>query len=241
MLQKISTLVVAGALAFAGCAHKEEKKDQPVQQETQPVAQPEAAPQPAPQPPPEPPKCTQTQVLDGMTCVDVAGALQGLRVEIPCKPGHKPDVCNAAVAHPTKQVTVGGAPDKAYDVTVRVRGVVELNGYAGGTAQEFWYVGGAPADKKANVFKLVVGAPAQTIFLNAGSIAKRTWPLDYTRTVRVQGGTTLTLDADSQDSKLNANRDAAGQPNIPAEVPPAPAAFDGQFLQLDVVSVAPAA
>jgi hypothetical protein len=36
-----------------------------------------------------------------------------------------------------------------------------------------------------------------------------------------------------------ANRDAAGNPIVIAGVPPAPTAFDGQFIQMEVLSVTP--
>jgi len=161
-----------------------------------------------------------------------------LRVEMPCKPGHKPEDCNAAIAKPSKAVQLGGKPGTQFDVTLRFRGVIELNSYTGGTLSDFFYTGGKSNEKKANVWELTVASPAQTYFLNAGNVGARTWPVDYTRTVRIAAGSTLTLTGDSLDSKLVANRDMKNQPNIIADVPPAPASFDGQFVQVDVVSIA---
>lgn len=241
MHRKLSAALVAAVFAFAvGCAHKEEKKDAPPKQETaQPAPAPEPAPAPAPAPPPPPPTCTNTQILDGNVCLDVATALQGARVEVPCKPGHKEE-CVAAVAKPTKAVQIGGKAGQAYDITLRVRGVVELNSYSGGQLQDFWSAGGKASDKKANVYAIEVTAPANSFFLNAGNPGKRVWAVDYNRTIRVDSGATITLVGDTQDSKLVANRDTKNVPQSVPDVPPAPATFDGQFVQVDVVSVAPA-
>jgi len=247
MFKKLSSTLLAAAVAMTvGCASTETKKDEPVKQEPapQPVAQPAPAPEPQPAPPPEPPPaptCTATQVLDGNVCLDVATALQGLRIEMPCKPANKkPEQCNAAVARPSKAVQLGGKAGQAYDVTLRFRGVVEPAAYAGGQLNNFFNAGGKPSDKKANVYKLEVTAPAGEYFLNAGNIAKRVWPIDYTQTIRIDSGATVTLIGDSQDSRLVPNRDMKNQPQIVPDVPPAPQAFDGQFVQIDVVGVAPA-
>ncbi|MGC4116705.1 MAG: hypothetical protein QM765_19490 [Myxococcales bacterium] len=252
MFRKISSLFLAAAVAAAfGCAGKETKKDEPVKQEPAkqepaPAPQPAPAPAPAPEPtpppaPPPPPTCTNTQVLDDNVCLDVATNLQGLRIEMPCKPtGKKADECLAAIAKPSKAVQIGGKAGQAYDITLRVRGVVELMGYAGGQADNFWNVGGKPNDKKANFYELQVSAPASSFFLNAGNVGKRTWAMDFTKTIRVDSGATVTLAGDSQDSKMVPNRDMKNAPQILPDVPPAPAAFDGQFVQIDVVSVAAA-
>ena len=125
-------------------------------------------------------------------------------------------------------------------MTLRVRGEVELNSYAGGANDDFWCVGGKPTDKKANVFELSVDNPAQTYFLNAGNVAKRTHAIDYTKTVRLTGGANVTLTGDSQDSKLLSNHDMKGNPVLVPDLPPAPNPFDGQFVQIDVVGVAAA-
>ena len=248
MFKKISSMFVAVAVASAiGCASKETKKDEPVKQE--PAAQPAPAPAPEPQPtpppepqaPPPPPTCTNTQILDDNVCLDVATNLQGLRIEMPCKPaGKTADTCVAAVAKPSKAVQIGGKAGQAYDITVRIRGVVELMSYAGGQTADFWNAGGKPSDKKADVWELQVSAPSMTYFLNAGNVGKRTWAMDYTRTIRVDSGATITLAGDSQDSKMVPNRDLKNNPQVVPDVPPAPAPFDGQFVQIDVVSVAPA-
>jgi hypothetical protein len=91
-----------------------------------------------------------------------------------------------------------------------------------------------------NIYSLEVGAPAATYYLNAGqSGPRRCFPIDYTETIPMQGATTLTLIGDPVDGVQIINVDDAGKPNVVPDVPPAPAAFDGQFIQMDVVSVVP--
>jgi len=191
-------------------------------------------PSPAPAKPVE---CGPTEVFDSLACVDVAGELQGLRVEMPCTRGRKADSCRTLVPREGKAAQLSGKPGQIYEVTVRLRGVLELNTYTGGTGEKTWYTGGSPVDKHANVYQLAISAPWQTYFLNAGEVGPRTWPIDMTRTLRIEGGAAVTLVSDSLDGKLVPNRDEKGFPIVVEQVPPAPAAFDGQFLQIDVLKV----
>ena len=187
--------------------------------------------------------CAPGQVKEGGACRDVAAALQGLRWEMPCKPGHQGPFCSAAVQKPVVTATLAGDPSRQYDVTLRFRGVVEWENYTGGTSEAPWYVGGRPNNGLYNIYQLGISAPAQVFYLNAprdNDSLGRVWSIDYLKTIRVQGGATVTLAADAQDGNLVSNTDEKGQPLVIPEVPPAPAPFDGQFIQMDVVSVVPA-
>ena len=169
---------------------------------------------------------------------DVAKPLDGLRLEMPCKPGSTGATCDAAVEKPTKTVTLGGDSAKTYEVVLRFRGVVEQEKYKDGKAESLWYVGGKVADGAYNVYELTTSAPAQTFYLNAGEAGIRhVWPIDYKQTIRVKGGATVTLSGDAQDGRLIANLDEHGKPVVVAGIAPAPAAYEGQFIQIDVVSV----
>ncbi len=210
-------------------------------------AAPPPAPEPAPapvakaEPAPPPPTCTPGQILDGNECKDVATSLQGLRWEIPCKPHKGGDTCTTAVDKPVKTAQLAGAQGTTYDVTLHFRGVVEQDAYKGGTAEDLWYTGGKSASGSYNIYSLQVSDPPQTYYLNAGKDGIRhTWPLDYEKTVKMAAGATVTLAADAQDHKQITNRDDKGKPVIVPDVPPAPEAFDGQFIQMDVTKVAPA-
>ena len=59
-------------------------------------------------------------------------------------------------------------------------------------------------------------------------------------TIRVSGGATITMAASNgTDTALLIDRDAAGSPIVVPGVSPAPMPFDGQVIQMDVVSVTP--
>ena len=177
-------------------------------------------------------------LVRGCACnSDVAASLQGLRWEMPCKPQHA-DICEAVVDKPVKTATLGGDTSATYDVTLRFRGVVEQEAYEGGTADSYWYVGGHAADTNWNIYELRISAPPQVFYLNAGKARiGYVFALDYKKTIQIRGGATVTLTADAQDHRLIANIDDHAKPVIVAGVPPAPAAFDGQFIQMDVESV----
>jgi hypothetical protein len=174
---------------------------------------------------------------------DVAAALRGLRWEMPCKPGHQGPFCTAAVDKPIVTATLAGDPARQYDVTLRFRGVVEWENYKDGRSEEPWYIGGQPDNSINNIYQLGISQPAQVFYLNApraNDSLGRVWSIDYQKTIRVQGGATVTLSADAQDGNLVSNLDDKGTPLVIPAVPPAPAPFDGQFIQMDVVSVVPA-
>src|SRR5207247_402063 len=118
-----------------------------------------------------------------------------------CAP-HNAGVCGATVGKPTKTATLAGDPATEYDVTLHFRGVVEQEAYAGGHADGLWYVGGHPDNGAFNIYELATSAPAQVFYLNAGEAGiAHVWPLDYHKTIRIQGGATVTLTADAQDGR----------------------------------------
>jgi hypothetical protein len=169
----------------------------------------------------------------------VAGVLDGLRWEIPCV-GTGGSTCSAKVQKPTKTATLGGDPNQLYEVTLRFRGVVEYHSYTGGKKDGLWYVGGRSNQGSFNIYKLETSKPAQVFFLNADkSGIYRCWPIDYTRKIRVQGGSRVILSADAQDGSLISNRDDKGKPIVIPGIPPAPKSYNGQFIQMDVLSVVP--
>jgi hypothetical protein len=179
----------------------------------------------------------------GCRCNDpkqVAATLDGLRWEMPCKPPHG-EFCSSAVDKVTKTAKLGGDPATTYAVTLHFRGVVEQEAYDGGKAEGSMYVGGHATDNLYNIYELATSAPAQVFYLNPGHASLAyVWPIDYQQTIRIQGGSTVTLVADPQDGNLVSNVDEHGKPIVVLGMPPAPAPFDGQFIQMDVVSVAPA-
>ncbi len=168
----------------------------------------------------------------------VAGVLDGLRWELPCEGSGS--TCRAIVQKPTETATLGGDPNQLYEVTLRFRGVVEYHSYTGGKQDGLWYIGGRSNQGSFNIYQLETTDPPQIFFLNAEKAGiYRSWPIDYTRKIRVKGGSKVILSANAQDGALIGNHDGKGSPNIIPGIAPAPKAYNGQFIQMDVLSVKP--
>jgi hypothetical protein len=165
----------------------------------------------------------------------VASDLEELRVEAPCTNGGSP-ICTASTTA-SEPVTMGGEAGAVYDVTLRIRGVVEQKTYTGGTQDGFFYAGGTPAADGYNVVKLEVSEPAATYYLNAGTSGiERVWELDATEKIPVAAGATVVVTSEPGDGLQIANTDGTGQPIIPPGIPPAPEAFPGQFVHVEVIA-----
>jgi hypothetical protein len=176
----------------------------------------------------------------GTVSINVSGVtLDGLRWELPCvdtNPG--PGSCAAVYATSSHSGVVGGVPGREYILNLRFRGVVEQNTYSGGVKEGYWYIGGTPSDPSFNIYKLEISDPQQYYYLNAGTAGiYYTWLIDYVKRVRVKGGATVTLSLDTADGRLITNYDQNGTPIVIPDIPPAPNAYNGQFLQLDLESV----
>jgi len=190
-----------------------------------------------------PPDAPETLDAGGPTDADttdanVAASLNGLRWELPCTQSTgDPTVC-VTIPSVSTSATMGGVSGAVYGVTLRFRGIVEISTYVGGSSSGYWQIGGSPpAGSTINVYGLDVSSPGQTYFVNQGISHRVVVALDYTETVPIAAGATVTLNADSRDSLELRNLDASGQPIVVPGVAPAPMAFDGQFVQMDVVSV----
>ncbi|MER2564823.1 MAG: hypothetical protein ABTQ32_29130 [Myxococcaceae bacterium] len=179
-------------------------------------------------------------------CVEIAASLDGLRWELPCLTADRdyPELICLTGPDVTQSRKLLGAPGRLYDVRVRVRGVVETRGYLGGvTVAPFVRRGAEPNPSTSdpwNIYRLEVSYPPEHWSLNAGSSGEYVChAVDSTFTVQVRAGATVVLFASSVDGRRSQirNRDDAGVVIVPPDVSPAPAAFDGQFLQLDVLSV----
>jgi len=179
-----------------------------------------------------------------------AASLAGLRIEVPCK-GDKFGENTECHWDPALMVTdpkwklkteivktFSGAPGVVHDVTIRVRGVVEPKNFTGGTVEhEHFQVGGTPDVDHYNFYSLKVSDPPESYTVNRSDkkVGHFLFPIDYTVTVPIRGGATVTLGAYDDNDISIANH----QKIVVPEIPPAPAPFDGQFFQLDVLAVAP--
>lgn len=194
-----------------------------------------------------------------LACSNPAQALSGKRIELPCVAAEdsvaqlcptiadRHDACPAEGKVVKQTIKLSGAAQTLYDVALHVRGVVEPRTYVGGKdAGNHFYVGGTGQQpSNYNTYSLVVSSPAQTFYLNADTQAEsyRVFTLDHQKTIVVEGGATITLQVVDPDCAMVKNcqsfASTACVPFVVADVPPAPNSYDGQFVQLDVVSVAP--
>lgn len=165
-------------------------------------------------------------------------ALHGSRVELPCAGVISSSLCNAGTS--SKSFPFEGKSGVSYDLTLRIRGVVEQNGYTCVVKTDYFCTGGAPAGAGWSVFSVKVADPPQTYYLNAGAAGiLHAWPLDYQATITVKGGALVQLSGDSIDGQQLRNLNSSNVPIVVAGVSPDPAAYDGQFVQIDVVSILP--
>lgn len=143
-------------------------------------------------------------------------------------------------------IVFGGDSSKTYDVTLRFRGIVEWTAYSGGVQSGHFVTGGAPdsgtlsLNLVRNRYSLEVSNPSQVYWLNAYTSGSSVgvFVIDYTVTIPIKGGATLTLkaramDNASYDNSLNLTVPVGGgDPPIVVSQP-----FPGQFIQVNVVSV----
>jgi len=158
-------------------------------------------------------------------------------------------VC-ATTAQVDKQsypIAVGGDSTKTYDVQVRVRGVLETMPYSGGAVQSsvspYYYVGGLPADGAFNVYSLSVPDPKQVYYFNyVMPTSHKLFTVDYTATIPMKGGTTITAGVNGQNGLMITNTSNPQNPGGGLTVPGITGItqpYDGQFLQFDVLSATP--
>lgn len=177
-------------------------------------------------------------IADASGTATPAGALAGLRWDLPCGADLGGNVC-AAVDATDQVAAITGTGH--YNVRLRFRGVVETRAYAGGVVDGYFNTGAElpTTSDSFNVYSLAVSSPAQTYYVNMGqSNIYNTFLLDYTETVPMDGGATVTLSAKPIDGHEIENKDANGVPLVVPEITPAPDAYNGQFVQMDVISVA---
>ena len=175
-------------------------------------------------------------------------SIDGYRFEFPCKdpmpenPREGADCFSGLVkGDPNKtdnftaQKTFGGEKGKRYSVTLRFRGVVEPMMYSGGKqVGEYFYIGGEKNNATYNVYKISVSSPPSHYFLNRqDKVGHKIFTIDYTETIEIDGGATITFDGDGQNGRLISNFKKLVVP----EVTPAPKPYNGQFIQVNVVAV----
>lgn len=177
-----------------------------------------------------------------------AAELDGYRFEFPCKgpmpknPRPGMDCASGLVKGDPKKTDnftatkkFGGEKGKRYKATLRFRGVVEPMMYKNGRKDgDFFYIGGEPNNSTYNIYKITVSSPASHYFLNRqDKVGHRIFTIDYTKTIEIEGGATVTFFGDGQNGRLISNYSKLVVPGVP----PAPKPFNGQFVQVNVVEV----
>lgn len=182
----------------------------------------------------------------GDATLAITSEIDKMRLECPCiDAAHfgldKQDNCDAtpAVDRQTYVKHLGGDPSVTYDVTLHVRGNTEPNTYVKGTlAQDRFYTGGETSTPGYTAYMLTVADPQQTYFFNYNpSTGHIHFLIDYQVVIPMKGGTTLTFEVNGGKSMPDGHGVSNRESLVVPDVPPAPAPFNGQLVQFDVVSV----
>lgn len=197
-----------------------------------------------------------TALVIGSRCIELraadpaspAASIDGFRFEFPCK-DPMPENPKEGASGPSALVkgdpkttdnfttvkTFGGEKGKRYAVTIRFRGVVEPMMYKDGKqVGEHFYIGGEKNNGTYNIYQISVSSPKSHFFLNRqDAVGHKIFTIDYTQTIEIDGGATITFHGDGQNGMMITNFKKLVVP----EVAPAPKPFNGQFIQLDVVDV----
>ena len=178
----------------------------------------------------------------------IGGSIDGYRFEFPCKEAmpENPKAgadCNSGIVTGdpkktdqfTAEKTFGGEKGKRYNVTLRIRGVVEPMMYKGGKQDgEYFYIGGEPNNNTYNIYKITVASPASHYYLNRqNAVGHKIFTIDYTKTIEIDGGSAITFHGNGQNGRLISNFSKLVVPGIA----PAPQPYNGQFVQIDVLDV----
>jgi len=178
----------------------------------------------------------------------LGASIDGYRFEFPCKgvmPENPKDgaTCASAVVTGDPKKTDNfkaekifeGEKGKRYKVTLRVRGIVEPMMYKDGKMDgDHFYIGGEPNNATYNIYKIGISSPPSHYFLNRqDKVGHKIFAIDYTKSIEIEGGATVTFTGDGQNGQMIANYPKLVVP----DVEPAPKPFNGQFVQVNVVSV----
>jgi len=186
----------------------------------------------------------------------VVAALDGLRVDDPCKGTADTSVggtCDHVVLtgagfKSTKEVAIHGMPGTTYAVTLRIRGIVEPTNVQSGVRSDtttFQYMNAAyrkvpftiggtvvPADADYSQWTIEVASPSQVYFLNDyQKVGHQIFKLDYEVTLQMDAGTKVNLTGADENEREITNYEKYAFDEIPGSM------NYGQFIQLDVVSV----
>lgn len=183
--------------------------------------------------------------------------LTGLLWELPCvRPGEPPlgdagpFVCNAD--NMSDSTVLNGDPTLLYDITILVRGIMELMQYTGGSVvagtDGLLYAGGTPDPASLyvghNIYKLEISDPAAVYYMNRWDgitlDPNICHSLRYSAVVQMYGGATITLSADVVNFGEITNFNSVVAPLVPGDPPFRVSQllpYNGQFCQMDALAV----
>lgn len=192
---------------------------------------------------------------------DIAKVLDGMRVDDGCVGTTTDTSVGAVCGHAmltgagfkgTKQAAIAGAVGTTYDVTLRVRGVVEPTAITGGMRPDtstFQYrsmdwrkvpytIGGAVSqtttDPDYTQWHIAVASPKGDYYLNDyQKTGHYIFKLDYQITIQVAASSMVTLDGTDRNERQIVNYEKYVIDGV------APSINYGQFVQINVVSVKP--
>ena len=190
--------------------------------------------------------------------IEFSGEMNGYRWELPCKDPNQRNTCkwdpslyDGAIENPSVTlhretlVTFGGDPDVIYDVEIRIRGLSEPKNFTGGEVlYDHFQIGGMAKSDDYNIYAIHVAEPQNDYTLNRHEKNTNhfTFVLDYTVSIQIRGGSEVRLTMIDPNTEAIANPGgniASGEPFVVPDIPPFPEPFYGQFIQMDVLSVAP--
>lgn len=182
--------------------------------------------------------------------VGVADALHGFRLEAPCQDESHfgldhTDNCDILpeVDLQSYERSLAGEPNVVYDVKLRVRGLMEPNIYVDGALHPpRYYVGGHSSTPDYSAYSITVADPPQTYFFNySDSTGHFVFVVDTEVVIPMRGGAQVTFNVNGPGSAPNGHGVSNRESVVIPDIAPAPAPFNGQFVQFDVVSATPQA
>lgn len=173
--------------------------------------------------------------------------LVGLNWQLPCLSDPSGGNCQCATST-TNQITLQAAAGTRWNITFRIRGVIETKNYSGGTNDgQFWQVGGSPVSDASNWYELSISSPPQVYYINRtwGSFPPPTgggttpYAVDYQKTFEVDAGATITMTTSSgtDNRELSNIGNAQATNDNPAFPIVVNQPYNGQFAQIDAVQI----
>lgn len=173
----------------------------------------------------------------------------GDRVGTKCNPG---SVCFYSKAYVNKRfaqtipITIGGDAAVIYEVTLRIRGIMEPKAYPtctpvtmapGGDSFITICAGSTAGTETYNTWQLTVANPPATFFLNYNKkfLGHVVSLIDANLSIKVRGGSQVEFTVDDVNGGQIRNCSL-----VVPDLAPAPAPFDGNFVHFDVIDVKPA-